>query len=160
VAAELGDFLIEQADGTAAYQLATVLDDASAAVTDVVRGDDLIDSTPRQILLYRALGLADRIPSYTHVPLIVGPDNRRLAKRHGDVRVSGYRERGVPAGRVVALLARWCGIDAGASVSAADLVNRFDLNMLAAGRVMMTAADEAFLLDAGRQPHDRQTGNP
>jgi glutamyl-tRNA synthetase len=146
VAAELGDFLIEQAHGTAAYQLATVLDDAAAGVSDIVRGDDLIDSTPRQILLYRALGLPDQIPSYTHVPLVVGSDNRRLAKRHGDVRIAGYRERGVPAGRVVALLAKWCGIDAGVSAMPGDLVGRFHLNKLPPQRLMMTAADDAFLL--------------
>src|SRR5207244_12351046 len=62
--AKLGDFVIEKADRTPAYQLAVVVDDADMGVTDVVRGDDLLDSTPRQILLYRALGLADRIPSY------------------------------------------------------------------------------------------------
>ena len=149
VAATLGDFLIEQADGTAAYQLATVLDDAEAGVTDIVRGDDLLDSTPRQILLYRALGMENLIPSYTHVPLVVGSDHRRLAKRHGDVRISDYREHGVPAGRVVALLARWCGIDAGESVAADDLVGRFALASLSRQRVMMTADDQAIPGGAG-----------
>src|SRR4051812_4936119 len=109
VAAQLGDFVIAKSDGTAAYQLAVVIDDASAGVTEVVRGDDLLDSTPRQILLYRALGLADRVPAYTHLPLVVGPDGRRLAKRHGDTRLSHYRAAGVNAGRVLSLLARWCG---------------------------------------------------
>ena len=67
-------------------------------VTDVVRGDDLLDSTPRQMLLYRALGMADRIPRYTHLPLVVGPDGRRLAKRHGDTRLSYYPTARRPAG--------------------------------------------------------------
>src|SRR5438477_9482864 len=84
VAGQLGDFVIAKGDGTSAYQLAVVVDDAEMGVTQVVRGDDLLDSTPRQILLYRALGLQDRLPTYTHVPLVIGTDGRRLAKRHGD----------------------------------------------------------------------------
>jgi glutamyl-tRNA synthetase len=107
----LGDFVIAKGDGTAAYQLAVVVDDADAGVTQVLRGDDLVDSTPRQVLLYRALGLADHIPTYCHLPLVIGPDGRRLAKRHGDTRLSYYRSLGVPAQRVLALLGKWCGID-------------------------------------------------
>jgi glutamyl-tRNA synthetase len=122
VARELGDFVIAKADGTPAYQLAVVVDDAEMNVTDVVRGDDLLDSTPRQVLLYEALGLADRVPTYRHLPLVIGPDGRRLAKRHGDTRLSHYRALGVPPGRVLALLARWCGIEAGDGVNASDLV--------------------------------------
>lgn len=112
VARELGDFVIFKNDGTAAYQLAVVVDDAEAGVTDVVRGDDLLDSAPRQLLLYEALGLADRTPSYTHLPLVVGPDGKRLAKRHGDSRLSHYRQQGVSIGRMLRLLAPWCGVDA------------------------------------------------
>ena len=95
VARELGDFVIAKADKTPAYQLAVVVDDADMGITHVVRGDDLLDSTPRQLLLYRALGLADKIPDYFHLPLVVGTDGRRLAKRHGDTRLSFYRDRGV-----------------------------------------------------------------
>jgi glutamyl-tRNA synthetase len=128
-ARQLGDFVIAKADGTAAYQLAVVVDDAEMGIRHVVRGDDLIDSTPRQILLYRALGLENRILSYTHLPLVVGPDGRRLAKRHGDTRLSSYREQGVPAERVVALLARWLGVsDAGDSMTARQGVDVFDLS--------------------------------
>ena len=101
VVRQLGDFVIAKSDGTAAYQLAVVVDDAAAGVTEVVRGDDLVDSTPRQVLLYRALGLADRVPNYYHLPLVVGADGRRLAKRHGDTRLGFYRERGVAPGRVL-----------------------------------------------------------
>jgi glutamyl-tRNA synthetase len=128
----LGDFVIEKADRTPAYQLAVVVDDADMGVTDVVRGDDLLDSTPRQILLYRALGLAGRVPRYTHLPLVIGPDGRRLAKRHGDTRIATYRDAGVPAGRLLSLLASWCGITgAGDDVrAAADLVDAFDLDRL------------------------------
>ena len=131
VGSELGDFVIAKGDSTPAYQLAVVIDDADSGMTHVVRGDDLLDSTPRQILLYRALGLADRIPMYTHLPLVIGPDGRRLAKRHGDTRLASYRDAGVSAARIVALLASWCGIDdAGDATTAADLIGKFDLNRL------------------------------
>ncbi|HEY7118315.1 MAG TPA: tRNA glutamyl-Q(34) synthetase GluQRS [Tepidisphaeraceae bacterium] len=146
-ASELGDFVIEKADGTAAYQLAVVVDDAEMGVTEIVRGDDLVDSTPRQILLYRALGMADRIPNYWHLPLVVGTDGKRLAKRHGDTRLAYYRNRGVPAERVVALLARWCGIDAAPRASAHDLIAGFDLNRLPAGPIIFTKADDRWLLE-------------
>src|SRR5262249_32606099 len=80
-----GDFVVWKSAGTPAYQLAVVVDDAAQGVTEVVRGDDLVPSTPRQLLLYEALGL--RPPGFVHVPLVVGPDGRRLAKRHGDTRL-------------------------------------------------------------------------
>jgi len=142
---QLGDFVIAKGDGTPAYQLAVVVDDADMGVTDIVRGDDLIDSTPRQILLYRALGLADRIPAYTHLPLVIGPDGRRLAKRHGDTRLASYRDAGVPAGRVLALLASWCGIDfaSGGAATAADLVARFDLSRLPRAPIVFDPAGDA-----------------
>jgi glutamyl-tRNA synthetase len=111
VSRELGDFVIYKNDGTAAYQLAVVIDDADAGVTQVVRGDDLLDSAPRQVLLYEALARADRIPTYTHLPLVVGPDGRRLAKRHGDSRLSHYRAQGFSRDRVLRRLAPWCGVD-------------------------------------------------
>lgn len=142
---QLGDFVILKNDGTAAYQLAVVADDAEAGVTHVVRGDDLIDSTPRQILLYRALGWAHRIPSYVHLPLIVGPDGRRLAKRHGDTRLDYYRKLGLPPERIVALLARWSGIEAGDAATPTDLVSRFDLTKLPLTPVTFTTNDDAWL---------------
>lgn len=92
---------------TPAYQLAVVVDDADQGVTEVVRGDDLIPSTPRQIVLYQALGLT--APNFTHVPLVVGPDGRRLAKRHGDTRLATLRESGVRPEMLVGLLAFSCG---------------------------------------------------
>jgi glutamyl-tRNA synthetase len=77
------DFVVRRNDGAFAYNLAVVVDDADQGVGEVVRGADLVDSTPRQLWLYRALGLAE--PAYAHVPLVLGPDGRRLAKRHGAV---------------------------------------------------------------------------
>ena len=142
----LGDFVIAKADGTAAYQLAVVVDDAEAGVTQIVRGDDLIDSTPRQILIYRALGMPDRIPTYWHAPLVVGVDGRRLAKRHGDSRLSYYRSIGVPPSRIVALLGKWLGItDIRKDVKAADLVGRFQPDTLPSGPITFTADDDAWL---------------
>ena len=142
----LGDFVIAKADGTAAYQLAVVVDDAEAGVTQVVRGDDLVDSTPRQVLLYRALGLTDRVPTYCHLPLVTGLDGRRLAKRHGDTRLSAYCALGVPAERVLALLAKWCGVeDAGASCTAQQLIGRVRLANIPPRPVMFTDADDRWL---------------
>jgi glutamyl-tRNA synthetase len=150
-ARDLGDFVITKADGTAAYQLAVVVDDVDAGVTQVVRGDDLVDSTPRQMLLYRALGWGDRIPAYSHLPLVTGPDGRRLAKRHGDTRLSYYRSLAVPADRVVALLARWCGIPAaGESCSANGFADRFMLDALPPSPVVMSVDAERFL--RGKEP--------
>jgi glutamyl-tRNA synthetase len=107
-----GDFVVWKAarpgvPATPAYQLAVVVDDAAQGVTEVVRGDDLIPSTPRQLLLYDALGLP--APRFAHVPLVVGPDGRRLAKRHGDTRLSALRAAGVRPEALTGLLAWSCG---------------------------------------------------
>ncbi len=102
-----GDFVVWKAADTPAYQLAVMVDDAAQGITEVIRGDDLVPSTPRQLLLYRALGLAP--PTFAHVPLVVGPDGRRLAKRHGDTRLSTLREAGVSAESLLGLLAWSCG---------------------------------------------------
>lgn len=108
---ELGDFPITRKTGSAAYQLAVVVDDAAMGVTEVVRGDDLLPSAFRQLELYAALGWTP--PSFTHVPLVVGTDGRRLAKRHGDTRLSHLRESGVPA----ITIAKWAAGSAGLDVA-------------------------------------------
>lgn len=108
-AAEVGDFVIWTRRGQPAYQLAVVVDDHRQGVTRVVRGDDLLGSAGRQLLLYRALGLSPE-PTYYHLPLVRGRDGKRLAKRHGDTRLTTYRQQGVPPERVIGLIARWCGI--------------------------------------------------
>ena len=143
---DLGDFVISKADGTPAYQLAVVVDDAQMGVNEVVRGDDLLDSTPRQILLYRALGIADRIPQYTHLPLVIGEDGRRLAKRHGDTRIATYREAGVPAQRVLALMARWLGIEEFADpISTQLLLHSFCLDHIPRQHIVFTSKEDHFL---------------
>jgi glutamyl-tRNA synthetase len=83
VAAVVDDFVVRRNDGAAAYNLAVVVDDAAQGIDTVVRGDDLADTTPRQLLLARFLGLPE--PAYAHVPLVLGADGARLAKRHGSV---------------------------------------------------------------------------
>ena len=132
-----GDFVVWRSFGVPAYQLAVVADDAAGGVTDVVRGDDLVPSTPRQLLLYEALNLTP--PKFTHLPLVVGPDGRRLAKRHGDARLSYYRACGVSAGRVLGLLAYSCGWQADfAPVAAQQLVERFTLATIPRGPFVVT----------------------
>jgi glutamyl-tRNA synthetase len=102
-----GDFLVAREAIGPAYQLAAVHDDASMGVTQVIRGDDLVTSTPRQILLYRALGWS--VPAFGHVPLAVGPDGRRLAKREGSIKLAALRAARVDPRRLVGWLARSCG---------------------------------------------------
>lgn len=147
VARRLGDFVVAKSDGTAAYQLAVVVDDLFAAITQVVRGDDLLESTFRQILLYRALGAQDRILHFFHLPLVVGTDGRRLAKRHGDTRLATYRELGVSRSKILTLLARMCGISAsGARIDdPRQLIDRLDLRTISKSPMVFTAEDDAWL---------------
>lgn len=119
-----GDFVVWKSAGSPAYQLAVVVDDIAAGVTEVVRGDDLLPSTPRQVLIYRALGAAP--PAFAHVPLVVGTDGRRLAKRHGDTRLSSLRAAGVGPEALLGLLAWSCGWRAGPTpASARELLAAF-----------------------------------
>lgn len=146
VASQLGDFVIAKNDGTPSYQLATVVDDAAAGVTHVVRGDDLLDSTPRQMLLYSLLGLHDAIPHYLHLPLVVGSDGRRLAKRHGDTRLASLRQRGVDPRRLLAMLGRMSGVDCGDTVTLGELLQHFSLERVPRQRITFTPEHERLLL--------------
>ena len=149
VAAQVGDFVVARADGIPAYQLAVAVDDAAMAVTDVVRGDDLLASTARQILLYRALGSPP--PRFAHVPLLVGPDGKRLAKRHGAVSLGELRRRGADPRRVVALLARLSGLS-GAEIplAPADLVAGFVLARISRAPAMLRPEEVEPIVAAGR----------
>lgn len=91
---QCGDFLLRRSDGLFAYQLAVVVDDAAMGVTEVVRGADLLESTPRQLLLYRLLGLP--APEFYHFPLLLAPDGRRLSKRDADAGLDVLREKASP----------------------------------------------------------------
>jgi glutamyl-tRNA synthetase len=144
VAAQVGDFVIARADGVPAYQLAVVVDDAAMQVTDVVRGDDLLPSTGRQLLLYRALGL--REPRFAHVPLVVGEDGQRLAKRHGALSLSELRARGADPEAVIGLLAELTALaPAGSRCAPRELVGGFRLESLAASPAVLSAARVAAL---------------
>ena len=129
VAEKLGDFPLARDRYGAGYTLAVVVDDADMGVTEVVRGDDLLPATPAQILLQRALGLPT--PEYCHVPLLVGPDGRRLAKRHGDSRIARYRAEGMKPEEILgrlAFLSGWREKDG--PVSLPELLDAFDLTKL------------------------------
>jgi glutamyl-tRNA synthetase len=121
----LGEFPVTQKNGEPSYQLAVVVDDAAMGVSEVVRGNDLVPSTFRQIELYQALGLD--VPTFAHVPLVLGPDGRRLAKRHGDTRLSHDREEGVAAEQIVTWAARTAGLLGQREVgtSARELIGSF-----------------------------------
>ncbi len=97
------DFVVRRNDGAHAYNLAVVVDDAEQGIGEVVRGADLVDSTPRQLLLARVLGVPE--PAHAHVPLVLGPDGARLAKRHGDVTL-----REVPAAAARTWMLRSLGL--------------------------------------------------
>jgi glutamyl-tRNA synthetase len=109
VSGVVDDFVLRRGDGAFAYNLAVVVDDAEQGVEQVVRGDDLLDSTPRQVLLARLLGA--REPRYAHVPLMLGPDGSRLAKRHGAVTLADRNARGETAEQVRDFLLRSAGLD-------------------------------------------------
>jgi len=141
---EVGDFLVFTRQGTPAYQLAVVCDDDAQGITHVVRGDDLLASTARQRILQDMLGI-DRRPLYWHFPLVIGSDGRRLAKRHGDSRVSSYRAAGVPATRIIGLLAEWSGLGPRQEMDAREFARRLDPASVPRTPVVFTAADDAWL---------------
>jgi glutamyl-tRNA synthetase len=102
-----GDFIVARENSGHSYQLAVVADDAAMGINQVIRGADLVPSTPRQIQLYRRLGLPE--PRFGHVPMAVTPDGRRLAKRDGSFKLATLREAGVDPNRLVGSLIRSCG---------------------------------------------------
>jgi glutamyl-tRNA synthetase len=101
--ADIEDFIILRSDGTPIYNMAVVSDDIEMRITHVIRGDDHISNTPKQILLYRAHG--QEPPTFAHVPMILGPDGKRLSKRHGATAVGEYSEQGILASAMVNFLA-------------------------------------------------------
>ena len=124
-----GDFALRRSDGVVAYQLAVAVDDALMGVTQVVRGRDILSSTPRQIALLQLLGYG--APSYAHVPLLLDEEGERLAKRHNSLSLRYLREQGVDPRRIVGLLGMLAGLDAAArAVSPAELLPAFDWSRL------------------------------
>ncbi len=144
-ATQVGDFVVWTKRGQPSYQLAVVVDDERQCVTHIVRGDDLIDSTGRQIAIQQMLEYSTDT-TYFHVPLIVGPDGKRLAKRHGDTRVGHYQKMGVPAERIIGLLAFWCRtIEKREPLSLPEFVDAFDLATLPRSATTCTADDDHWL---------------
>lgn len=129
VGEQSGDFVVRRSDGVHAYQLAVVVDDAAMHISHVLRGDDLLDSTPKQLLLYRLLGL--KAPSFAHVPLLLGEDGHRLSKRHGDLSVGSLRRRGAQPASLIGYLAWQAGlIDRYRPISAMELKDCFNIKRL------------------------------
>lgn len=126
----IGDFIVLRTDGAPVYNLAVTVDDLDMAITHVIRGDDHVSNTPKQILLYRALGVAP--PTFAHVPLILGEDKRKLSKRHGAVSVTAYREEGYLPEAFVNFLALlgWSPGDDREVMSRGELVEAFTLERI------------------------------
>jgi glutamyl-tRNA synthetase len=134
--ANIEDFVILRSDGYPTYHLSVVVDDVDMAISEVIRGDDHISNTPKQILIYRALGAA--VPSFAHVPLILGPDKKRLSKRHGATSVSEYRERGYLPEAMVNFLALlgWSPGGNDEVFTRDELVARFSLDGISGGNAV------------------------
>ena len=124
-----GDFVIRRSDGNFAYQLAVVIDDGAMAINRVVRGADLLTSTPRQIYIWRLLGMEP--PSFLHVPLLYGSDGTRLSKRHGSLTLKALRESGVKPEAILGRLAKWAGLlEKQEAVHAGELIELFSIERL------------------------------
>lgn len=129
VSAQVDDFVLLRGDGVPAYNLAVVVDDGAQGVDQVVRGDDLLTSAPRQAYLAALLNIA--APTYAHVPLVLNTEGRRLAKRDGAVTLADQLAIGRTSGEVLTLIASTLGLaDPGESVTCALLASRFDPALL------------------------------
>jgi glutamyl-tRNA synthetase len=125
--ASIDDFIILRSDGTPIYNLAVVSDDIEHRITHVIRGDDHISNTPKQILIYQALG--HEPPTFAHVPMILGPDGKRLSKRHGATAVGEYKDRGILPDAMVNFLALlgWSPGNDDEVLSRDEMIARFSL---------------------------------
>jgi glutamyl-tRNA synthetase len=146
VASEVGDFMIMNRAGIPSYQLAVVVDDAAQGVTEVFRGDDLLNSTPRQKLLLAALGLPE--PGWYHAPLVLDASGRRLAKRADDISLETLRAAGVDPRAIVAWVLRSSGFDAGARVAPREARATFDIQGLRREPVILSESSVADLFAA------------
>ena len=126
----LSDFVIMKSDGIPTYNYAVVIDDALMKITDVMRGDDHISNTPKQILIYEALGFT--IPKFAHIPMIMGPDHTRLSKRHGATSVMEYKKMGYISEAVVNYIAHlgWSPGDEREIFIKKELIKEFSLDKI------------------------------
>jgi glutamyl-tRNA synthetase len=137
------DFVLQRGDGVYAYQLAVVVDDIAMGVSEVVRGDDLLSSTPRQIALYRALDAEP--PRFFHVPLVLGSDGRRLSKRFGAPALAAYRDAGLQPAQIVGRLAETLGlVEPGEAIEAGRLIERFEVARLPAAPIQIDPSVDAI----------------
>jgi glutamyl-tRNA synthetase len=128
-AGEVEDFVLLRSDGSPTYHLSVVSDDAAMGITHVIRGEDHISNTPKQIALYRGLGLS--LPVFGHLPLILGPDRKKLSKRHGVTSVTAFRDEGILSLALFNYLAQM-GANLGEDplLSVTEILDRFDLDAL------------------------------
>ncbi len=126
----MDDFVVLRSDGTPVYNLAVVSDDIDMGITHVLRGDDHLSNTPKQVLIYEALGASP--PLFAHVPMILGPDGKRLSKRHGAASVEAYREEGILPEALVNFLALlgWSPGDDREVMDLPELVQAFSLDRI------------------------------
>lgn len=133
LAESCGDFIVQRADGVFAYQLAVVIDDADMGITEVVRGSDLLSSTPRQLYLQDVLGLSH--PHYAHLPLLVAPDGKRLSKRNRDLDLGTLRNQGKTPEEILGFLAYCVGLaEIEEPLSAVQVASRFSWDTFQAHR--------------------------
>lgn len=152
--AELDDLIIQRTDGTPTYNFVVVIDDATMAITTVIRGDDHVNNTPRQILLYEALEVP--VPQFAHVPMILGADKARLSKRHGATSVMAYRDMGFLPEAMVNYLVRlgWSYGDE-EIFSLEDLIQKFSIENVGRSAGVFNP-DKLLWLNA----HYIKTGDP
>ena len=140
------DFVIWTKSNSPSYQLAVVVDDHRQGITDVIRGNDLFHSAALQTQLYEALGW--QIPTWWHLPLILGPDNKRLAKRHGDSRLETFRNEGIPPERIIGLIATWCDIqESPAPMNAITFCEELDVPSIPKENKIFTLKEKQWLFD-------------
>jgi glutamyl-tRNA synthetase len=146
ISSEVGDFPITSRDQQVAYQLAVVVDDARQGVTEVLRGDDLLESAPRQAHLLSLLGLPH--PTWIHVPLVLDESGERLAKRHDSLSLRSLRESGISAPALRGWLGRSLGLSVPVQASIAQLLAVYDLSLLPTSAVVFSGADLKALKEA------------
>ncbi len=140
LAQDVGDFMVQRSDGVHAYQLAVTVDDGLMGITEVVRGEDLLDSTPRQIYLMEQMGF--EVPTYGHIPLILGDDGNRLSKRHKAMDLGYLRDQGWRPEDIMGLLGWKSGlISRREALSAKDLIEEFQWAKLSGKTIVLSDED-------------------